>query len=227
MFSITFVWNVFQYYKNWARYDQTSLRSVRVIVKLYNSLSTLSQKWHFLRKNVVENKLCALILSTTFVWILFHYNNKWARYDQTSSRRLRIIVKLYISFSTLSHKQYVLLKNGTESKMWSLSASTTFFWNVFHNNNKWARYDQTSSRRLRFIVILYNSFSTLSHKRHVLWKHVTESKMWRLRSSITCVWNVFHYNKKWAKYDQTSSRRLRVIVKLYNSFSKLSHNRHV
>jgi hypothetical protein len=71
---------------------------------------------------------------------------------------------------TLSHKRHVFRKNGTVSKIWSLSSSTTFVWNIFQYNEKWARYDQESSRRLRVIVKLYNSFSTLSHERHVLRK---------------------------------------------------------
>jgi glutaredoxin-related protein len=215
IFSTTFVWNVFHYNKKWARYDQTSSHSVRFIDKFYNSFSTLSQKRHVLRKNVIEYKMCGLIFSTTFVWNVFHYNNKkWARFDQTSSRSVRVIVKLYNSFSTLPQKWHVLRKKVVEIKMCDLIFSTTFFWNVFHYNKKWARYDQTSSGKLRVIVKLYNSFSTLSHKRHVLRKNGTVSKMWSLSSSTTFDWNVFHYNKKWARYGQTSSRRLRVIVKL-------------
>jgi hypothetical protein len=105
--------------------------------------------------------------------------------------------------------------------------STTFVWNVFHYNKKWARYDQTSSRSLSVIIKLYNSFSKLFHKRYVLWKKVFENKMCVLIFSATFMWNVFHYNKKWSRYDQTTSCSLSVIVKLYNSFSKLSHKLHV
>jgi positive regulator of sigma E activity len=227
IFSTTFFWNVFHYNKKWASYDQTFSRIVRVFVKLYNSFSTLSQKRHVLPQYVIENKMCGLLFTTTFVWNVFHYNKKWARYDQTSSRSVRVIVKLYNSYSILSQKRHVLRKKVVEIKMCVLIFSTTVFWDVFHYNKNWARYDQISSRRLRFIVKLYNSFSTLSHKRHVLRRNGTDSKMWSLRSSITFLWNVFQYNKNWARYDQTPSRSVRVIVKLYNSFSTLSQKRHV
>jgi hypothetical protein len=95
--------------------------------------------------------------------------------------------------------------------MWSLSSSTTFVWNIFHCNKKWARYELTSSRSLRVIVKLYNSFFKLSHKRHVLRKNVIENKMCVLIFSTTFFWNVFHYNKKWARYDQTSSHSVKVM----------------
>jgi hypothetical protein len=204
----TIFWHVFHYNKKWARYDQTSSRRLRVIVKLYNSFSTLSHKRHVLRKNGNESKMWNIGSSTTFVWNVFHLNKKWARYDQTSSRRLSVIVKLYNSFSKLSHNGHVLWNNVIENKMCVLIFTTTFVCNVFHYNKKWARYDQTPSLRLRVIFKLYNSFSTLSHNRHVLRKNGTESKMWRLSSSTTLVRNIFHYNKKWARYVQTSTSRL-------------------
>jgi hypothetical protein len=54
----------------------------------------------------------------------------------------------------------------------------------------------------RVIVKLYNSFFTLSHNRQVLRKNGTESKMCDLIISTNCFGNIFHYNKKWATYDQ-------------------------
>jgi positive regulator of sigma E activity len=151
--------------------------------------------------------------STTFFCNVFHYNKKWARYDQTSSRIVSIIVKLYKSFSTLYHNRHVLRNNVIENKMCVMMFSTTFVWNVFQYNKHWANYDQTSSRSVRVIVKMYNSFSTLTQTRHFLRKNDIENKMCVMMFSTTVVWNVFHYNKKWARYDQTSSRRLRVIVK--------------
>jgi hypothetical protein len=49
---------------------------------------------------------------------------------------------------------------------------------------------------------LYNSYFTLSHKRHVLREKVTEHKMCVSIFSTTFVWNITHYNKNWARYDQ-------------------------
>jgi hypothetical protein len=54
----------------------------------------------------------------------------------------RVIVKLYNRFSVLSHNWQVLRKNGTEYKMCVFLFSTHFFWNIFHYNKKWVRYDQ-------------------------------------------------------------------------------------
>jgi hypothetical protein len=125
-FHFKFFWNIFPYNKKWGRYDKTSSHSVRVIVKLYNSFSTLSQKRHVLRKKVFENEMCVLIFSTTFFWNVFHYNKKWARYGQTSSRRLRVIVKLYNSF-----RHYLI--NGTFYEKMALiqNVEREFLYNVF------------------------------------------------------------------------------------------------
>jgi hypothetical protein len=70
------------------------------------------------------------------------------------------------------------------------------------------------------IFKLYNSFSKLSHNRQVLRQNGTESKMWRLMSSTTFVWNIFHYNKIWARYDQNSPRSHR----LFSSYSIVFQN---
>jgi hypothetical protein len=85
-------------------------RGVCVIVKMYNSVSILSQKRHVLRKKFIEIKLCVMIYSSNVFRIVFHYNKKWARYDQTSSQSVRVIVKLYKSFSTYSQKWHLLRK---------------------------------------------------------------------------------------------------------------------
>jgi len=49
---------------------------------------------------------------------------------------------------------------------------------------------------------LYNNFYTLSYKRHVFRKNVTEHKMCVLIFSTTFVSNIFHSWKKWARYDK-------------------------
>jgi hypothetical protein len=35
----------------------------------------------FERKKVIEQKMCVVIFSTTFIWNIFHFKKKWARYD--------------------------------------------------------------------------------------------------------------------------------------------------
>jgi hypothetical protein len=42
--------------------------------------STLSHKRHDFRKNVIEHKMCVLILSTNFVWNISHPKKNSARY---------------------------------------------------------------------------------------------------------------------------------------------------
>jgi len=44
--------------------------------------STLSHKRHEFRIKVIENKMCVLIFSTTFVRNISNSKKKWARYDQ-------------------------------------------------------------------------------------------------------------------------------------------------
>ena len=52
-------------------------------------------------------------------------------------------------------------------------------------------------------VLLYNTFSTFSHKRHDFRKKkVTAHKMWVLSSSTTFAWNIFHSEENWAIYEQ-------------------------
>jgi hypothetical protein len=121
----------------------TNSRILRVIVKLYNSFSTISQKRHVLLKKVIENKMCPLSLSTNFVWNIFHYNTKWARYDQASTHSVRVIVKLYKSFSSLSQKRHVLRKNVIENKMCILILSTLLsemFFIIIRNERDMIKY---------------------------------------------------------------------------------------
>jgi hypothetical protein len=142
-FYIQCLSETFLLYKKWARYDQTSSRSVRVIVKMYNSFSTLFQKWHVLRKKVFENKMCVLIFSTTFVWNGIHYNKNWVSYDKISSRSVRVIVKLYNSYSTLSQKRHDLRKNVIKNKcvFWfSLQRLSETFFIIIRNERDMIKY---------------------------------------------------------------------------------------
>jgi len=41
--------------------------------------STLSHKRHHFRKKVIENEMCVLIVSTTFVWNISHAKKNWER----------------------------------------------------------------------------------------------------------------------------------------------------
>ena len=55
-------------------------------LQLYNIFSTLSQKRHDFRKNVIEHKMCVLIFSTTFVWNFSQFRKNSARYDKKCKR---------------------------------------------------------------------------------------------------------------------------------------------
>jgi hypothetical protein len=56
-----------------------TLSSVACLAVQY--FSTLSHKRHdFLKKKVIEHKMCVLILSTNFVWNISHYKTNSARY---------------------------------------------------------------------------------------------------------------------------------------------------
>ena len=65
------------------RMRPTTLSSVAYLVVLYIFLfSKLSHKRHNFRESVIEHKMCVFILSTTFVWNIYHSRKKWSRYDQ-------------------------------------------------------------------------------------------------------------------------------------------------
>ena len=49
-------------------------------VLLHNFFSTLSHKWHYIRKEVTEHKTCVLIFCTAFVWNISHSKKNWSRY---------------------------------------------------------------------------------------------------------------------------------------------------
>jgi predicted nucleic acid-binding Zn finger protein len=89
--------------------------SVPFIVKLYNSISTLSHDRQVFRKNGTESKICVLtfskILSERF-FIIIRNERDMIKNVYLSSCSIPVIVNLYNSFSTLSHNWQVLQKNG-------------------------------------------------------------------------------------------------------------------
>jgi hypothetical protein len=84
-----------------------SSHSVPVIVKLYNSFSTLSHNRQVLQKYCTESKMCASIFSTTFGWNIFYYNKKWARYDQKCICP-RVVYRL-LSSCTIVFPHYLII----------------------------------------------------------------------------------------------------------------------
>jgi predicted transcriptional regulator len=100
--------------------------------------SKLSHKRHYFRKKITEFKMCVLILSTSFVWNIYHSKKNWARYDQ----KCISVSSMYSYFSTLSHKRHDFRKKDTEYKMCDLVLSTSYVWNNSHSKKNWARYDQ-------------------------------------------------------------------------------------
>jgi len=60
--------------------------------------STFSHKQHvFRKKKVTEYKMCALSLSTTFVWDISHSRRKWARYDKIMYIGIHVKCPLFLS----------------------------------------------------------------------------------------------------------------------------------
>ena len=51
---------------------------------LYRIFFTLSHKRHDFRNQVIEHKMCVLIISTTFAWNISDSKKKWARYHKIS-----------------------------------------------------------------------------------------------------------------------------------------------
>jgi hypothetical protein len=152
----------------------------RVIVKLYNSFSTLSHNRQVLRKNGIETKMCALISSTSFVWNSFHYNKKWARYDQKC-----ISVLVSLSSCTIVFPHYLIIGKFYEKMALNLKCVFWFcvqllyetFVIIIRNEGVMIKNVYLSSCSLPVIVKLYNSFSTLSYNRQVFRKNETESRM--------------------------------------------------
>jgi hypothetical protein len=77
--------NVLQKSFLWQPYTLTAKRMLRSILPsvacppvLY--FSTLAHKRYDFRENLTEHKLCALILSTTFVWNVSHFKKNSAKY---------------------------------------------------------------------------------------------------------------------------------------------------
>jgi hypothetical protein len=151
IFSTTFVGNISHSKKNWTRYDQKCIS----VCSNYRNLSTLSHKRHTFRKKVTEYKMCALMFSITFVWIISHSKKKWARYDQ----KCVSVCSMYRNFYTLSHKRHDFRKNFTDFKMWVLILSTTLVWNISHPKNNWAKYDH---KYISFCFMYRNFFHIIS-----------------------------------------------------------------
>jgi hypothetical protein len=81
------------------------------------------------------------IFSETF-FIIIRNEQDMIKNVHLSSCIVPVIVKYYNSLSTLSHNRKVLRNKGTELNMCVSIFSTNVVWNIFHNNKKWARYDQ-------------------------------------------------------------------------------------
>ena len=58
------------------------LRHIAICGPALQYFSTLSHKWHDLKKKFIEHKMYVLIFSTTFLWNISHSKKNWARYDQ-------------------------------------------------------------------------------------------------------------------------------------------------
>jgi hypothetical protein len=72
--------------------------------------STLSHKWHDLKKKVTECKMCVLISSTTFFLKICHSGKNWVRYNK----------KIYI----VLHVKYPLF-------LWDFNETWIFFfWHI-------------------------------------------------------------------------------------------------
>jgi len=59
------------------------------------------------KKKVIEHKMCFLIISTTFVWKIFHSKKNWARYDK------KMYIGLYVQYP-------LFLSNFIEIWIWIL-----------------------------------------------------------------------------------------------------------
>jgi len=51
-------------------------------VQLYNILPHYLVNGTIFEKNIIEQKMCCLIFSTTFVWNISHYKKNSAKYDK-------------------------------------------------------------------------------------------------------------------------------------------------
>jgi hypothetical protein len=83
------------------RYERDMIKLPRVVEGLLSSCTIVLRNYlingTFYEKKLLKIK-CVLIFSIISNANDFRYNKKWARYDQKSSRSLRVIVNLYNSF---------------------------------------------------------------------------------------------------------------------------------
>jgi hypothetical protein len=120
------------------------------------------------------------------------------------------LVYLLLSICTIVFPHYLI--NGTLYEKTSLNLKCVFwlslqrlsetFFIMIRSERDMIKIVYRSSISVPVIVNFYNSFSTLSHTRHVVRKNFTEPKMCVLIFSTSVVWIIFYYNKKWARYDQ-------------------------
>jgi len=102
----------------------------------------LSHKWHdFREKNIIEHKMCVLIISTPFVWNISHSKKMWARY-----RKCILLFKycnktwiLWIYFEKYSDTKFHE-KRSSGSRVVPCGRTDR------HTNSRTYRYDEAYSR---------------------------------------------------------------------------------
>ena len=97
-------------------------------VRLYNIFLYYPKNGPIFEK-VIENDMCVLIFSTTFVWNIYHSKENWTRYDKNTHVGVHVKYPLFLShfnktsfFST--HSEYIQISNFM--KIRSVRANSCF-----------------------------------------------------------------------------------------------------